>query len=276
MEHRILVPIDFTDITENALKYAIGAAKTVNTGISLLHIVKNEEEKIKAADSLNDLIYKYEGEGVNLKGIARVGDIFADIAAVAEELDCRMIVMGTHGMHGLQKLFGSNALKVITASKVPFIITQDKIPADNEINDIVVPIDLGTEDKQILTSVIRSSHAFKAKVHLFVNKRQDEFHENAIGRNLAFSKKYLSDHEVNFTVSHTNEMDNFDRELIRFSQNIGADVIAIINHHESGFSNLLGTNFDQGVITNDAKIPVLISNTITNTISGGEMFGIFS
>jgi len=276
MDYKILVPIDFTDITENALKYAFGAAKTVNTGITMLHIVNNEEEKIKAADGLDALIYKYEGQGISLKAMVIIGDIFSDIGATAEELDARVIIMGTHGMNGLQKLFGSNALKVITNSKIPFIITQDKIPVDNEINDIVVPIDLGTEDKQILISVIRSSHAFKAKVHLFVNKRQDEFHENAISRNLAFSRKYLRDHDVNFTVSHTNEMDNFDRELVRFSQNIGADLIAIINHNESGFSNLLGTNFDQGVITNDAKIPVLITNTVSNTLSGGEMFGIFA
>jgi nucleotide-binding universal stress UspA family protein len=274
MDHRILVPIDFTEITENALKYAIGAAKSLETGINLLHIAENETKKITSMEALEALIYKHEGHGVSLKAHTRVGNIYDDIAAAAEDLGAGIIFMGTHGMKGLQRIFGSHALKVITSSKVPFVITQDKIPADNEINDIVVPIDMASEDKQILTSVIRSSHAFNAKVHLFVNKRKDEFHENAVARNLAFSKKYLSDHEVNYTVSHTNEMDTFDRELIRFSQNIGADMVAIVNHHEGGLTNLLGSSFDQHVITNDARIPVLITNAVDNT-KVDDIFGVF-
>lgn len=275
MEYRILVPIDFTEVAENALKYALGAAKALNTGVSLLHIAENDEQKITTMEGLEALIYKYEGQGVHMKPITKVGNIFDTIAETAEEEGAGVIFMGTHGMKGLQRLIGSNALRVIANSKVPFIITQDRIPADNEINDIVVPIDFAKEDKQILTAVIRSSHAFDAKVHLFVNKRKDEFHENAVARNLAFSKKYLTEHNVDFTVSHTNEMDTFEKELIRFSQNIGADMIGIVNHNESAMTNLLGSNFDQNVITNDAKIPVLISNAIDNS-NIDDIFGVFS
>ena len=69
-------------------------------------------------------------------------------------------------------------------------------------------------------------------------------------------------------------MDTFENELIRFSQNIGADMIAIVNHHEGGLTNLLGNNFDQNVITNDAKIPVLIANSVDNT-TVDNIFGVF-
>jgi len=41
-----------------------------------------------------------------------------------------MVVMGTHGIKGMQKLMGSWALKVITSSKVPFIAVQDTPKAD--------------------------------------------------------------------------------------------------------------------------------------------------
>lgn len=275
MDHRILVPIDFTDITESALKYAIDAAKTIGTGINLLHIVSNEQEKITADDKMDQLIYRFEGQGVALKKLIKIGDIFSDIGKTAEDEGAGVIFMGTHGMSGLQKLFGSRALKVITNSSVPFIITQDKIRQDDRIDDIVVPIDMGKEDKQILSTVIRSAHIFKAKVHLFVNKRQDEFHENAVARNLSFSKKYLSDHDVNFTVSHTDGMDSFEKELVRFSQDLGADMIAIVNHHEDALSSLLGSNFDQNVITNEAKIPVLIVNAKDLTRMN-DIFQVFS
>lgn len=275
MDHRILVPIDFTDVTINSLKYAIDAAKIIGTGINLLHIVSTEAEKIQASEKLNEVIYNHEGSGVSLKAICKVGDIYTDIGSTAEELGSGAIFMGTHGMTGLQKIFGSRALKVITNSGVPFIITQDKIRQDDRIDDIVVPVDMGKEDKQILTTVIRSAHLFKAKVHLFVNKRQDEFHENSVARNLAFSKKYLQDHDVNFTVSHTNGMDTFDKELVRFSQDLGADMIAIVNHKEDALANLLGSNFDQKVITNEAKVPVLIVNAKDLT-KVNDIFQVFS
>ena len=274
MNYRILVPIDFTEITENALKYALGAAVPLESGICLLHIAENEEKKITTMEGLEALIYKYEGQGIPLKPITKTGNIYETIAETAEQEGVGVIFMGTHGMKGLQRLIGSNALRVITKSKIPFVITQDRIPNDNDINDIVVPIDMATEDKQILTSVIRSSHAFKAKVHLFVNKRKDSFLDNAVASNLAFSKKYLTEHDVNYTVSHTNEMDSFENELIRFSQNIGADMIAIVNHHEGGLTNLLGNNFDQNIITNDAKIPVLIANSVDNSTID-NIFGVF-
>ena len=275
MDYKILVPIDFSEVTENALKYAIDTAKIIGTGITLLHLVETESEKVVVEDKLNQLIYKYEGTGVNFRPLAKVGDFLTEIGITAEEEGCGVIFMGTHGMKGLQKVFGSRALKVITNSTIPFIITQDKIRQDDRIDDLVVPIDMGKEDKQILTSVIRSAHIFKAKVHLFVNKRKDEFHENSVARNLSFSKKYLEDHDVNFTVSHTNGMDSFEKELIRFSQDLGADMIAIVNHHEGALAGLLGSNFDQNVITNEAKIPVMIVNSKDLT-KVGDIFQVFS
>jgi len=41
---------------------------------------------------------------------------------------------------------------------------------------------------------------------------------------------------------------------------VEADLIAIINHKEDGIKNLIGSNFDQQMITNKFNIPVLIMN----------------
>ena len=58
-----------------------------------------------------------------------------------------LVLMGTHGMKGMQKLTGSWALKVIVKSKVPFIVVQDA-PADEErYHNIVFPVDFKKENK---------------------------------------------------------------------------------------------------------------------------------
>jgi nucleotide-binding universal stress UspA family protein len=193
----------------------------------------------------------------------------------AEEFDCDVIFMGTHGMKGIQFLTGSRALKVVTNSKTPFVISQDRLPKDDNIDSIVMPVDLGTEDKQVLTMVIRAAKTFNAKVHLFVAKRKDEFHENAVNRNVSFAKRYLSEHDVEYTTTRANSPDDFDAQLIRFSDSIDADIIAIINHREDGYKNLFGSNFDQNIITNKAKIPVMVMNAKDNT-DVNDIFGVFS
>ena len=274
MEHGILVPIDFTDTTEMALKYAIGAAKVLNTGIALLHITENDSDKPAAEDRLNEIIYKYNYTGINMRSFTKNGNIFDGIGEAAEELNSGLIFMGTHGLKGMQFLMGSHALKVVTNSKVPFIITQDRKPKDDNIDSIVVPIDIGRDEKQVLTTVITTAKTFKAKVHLFVAKQSDEFHENTIKRNLAFTKKYLTEHNINYTTTHAESSDNFDNQLVRFADAIDADMIAIVNHLEGGIKNLFGSNFDQNIITNTAKIPVLIMNT-KDMVSIGDMFGVF-
>jgi len=274
MENRVLVPIDFTDITENALKYALGAAKAVNSGIALVHIIEKAEQQPEAEDKLNALIYKYNYANVPMKSYTKVGSIFDGIGEAAKELGSGLIFMGTHGVKGLQYLFGSHALKVVTNSSIPFIITQDRLPKDDNITSIVLPVDLGSEEKQVLSAVIRIAKTFNAKVHLFVAKRNDEFNENAVNRNVSFARRYLNEHDVEHTTTRAISSDDYDAQLIRFADSIDADLIAIINHHEDGIKNLFSASFDQNIITNKAKIPVMIMNT-KDTTAVNDIFGVF-
>ena len=274
MDNRVLVPIDFTDITENALKYAIGAARAVNSGVALLHIIEKPELQPEAEDKLNAMIYKYNHANIPMKSYTKVGKIFEGIGEAADELNAGLIFMGTHGMKGMQFLLGSHAMRVVTHSRIPFIITQDRIPKNDNIDSIVMPVDLGSEEKQILSAVIRAAKTFNAKVHLFVAKRNDEFHENAVSRNVAFAKRYLGEHEVEHTTTRAISADEYDAQLIRFADSIDADLIAIVNHREDGIKNLFGAGFDQNIITNKAKIPVLIMNTKDMT-AVNDIFGVF-
>merc|ERR1711991_9537 len=41
---------------------------------------------------------------VDVKAVVKVGNIFDDIGKIAEDKEARMIVMGTHGAKGMQKL----------------------------------------------------------------------------------------------------------------------------------------------------------------------------
>lgn len=89
-----------------------------------------------------------------------------------KELEARLVVMGTHGVKGMQKLFGSYAIKVVTSTSVPFLVVQETSPPE-KISNIVVPIDLTKESLQIINPAAEIALTHGAKVHILAEKQTD-------------------------------------------------------------------------------------------------------
>ena len=110
-----IVPHDFTPVGDSALKYALHLGKNVHTEIMLLHVVESASELAKTNAKLEAIIAQHQlPEGVTLTKKIIEGSIFEKIGAIAKKEGAQLIIMGTHGATGMQKLFGSNAMKVIT------------------------------------------------------------------------------------------------------------------------------------------------------------------
>ncbi len=133
----IMVTWDFSAVSYNALKHAIKLAHILKNNIILFHIVNDPSEEESATKRMAETaeeIKKDLGEEVGYS--VHHGKIFKEIADYAskEENNINFVVMGTHGMKGGQKLFGSWALKVITGSTVPFIVVQDSPPRKGQVH----------------------------------------------------------------------------------------------------------------------------------------------
>src|SRR5690554_7650207 len=123
-----IVPHDFTSVGDAALKYAMFLAKPRKTAIMLLHIVSNKTKAKPALEKLEQIISNLDlnvGDGAVEAKVVE-GNIFDDISKIAEESDARLIIMGTHGAVGMQKLFGSYAMKVVVNSSVPFLRSEER------------------------------------------------------------------------------------------------------------------------------------------------------
>lgn len=254
----ILVPIDFTSKTEAALIHALVMAKNAASTVILLNLVKTIEEREAALEKMEALISKHISSGCTIRYEVRVG-IIEEIGDIAAEFDANLVFLGTHGLKGLQYVFGSKALQVVSKSKSPYIIVQSP-PARVGIKNIVVPIDYLVEEKQILHPVIRLAQVFGARVHLFSAKYEDEFLRNKTELNLKYTKNMLEKNGLEYVEVANTPKKNYLNDLLVYSNAIQADLIAIINHKEDGYKNLFGTHFDQAVITNQFEIPVLVMN----------------
>ena len=136
----ILVPIDFSPCSINALRVAIAMAAP-DGDLTLLHVI--DEDFVKdavaaglgiaddiharlreqAESSFTTALEGLETGSVNVERMIVVGIPFVEILKIARDLDLPMIVMGVRGRSTPPEevLFGSTAEKVLRASRVPVL-----------------------------------------------------------------------------------------------------------------------------------------------------------
>lgn len=267
----ILVPTDFTAVADTALQHALVIAKTVSVEVTLMHVVKKEKEVAEAEQKVAEQAKKVgDGHAVNIHHMVRVGNIFDDIGGVAEEIEASLILMGTHGAKGMQKLTGSYALKVITNSAAPFIVVQKKeAPADG-YQKIVFPLDLTKESVQPLKMATDLAKYFDSEIFLIGEQQGDPYLDNKVKANMVFAKKRFASEGIRANVTISEGNGSFDDEVVKYAKSLDADLICVVNYQET-FIHLFG-NFEQNIIANPEEIPALIINPKTLTKSGSVMF----
>lgn len=257
---KIIVPHDFSEVAENALNHAITTAKATDAEILLLHVVA-KDKLIKEADEKLQAIIKKHSEFVKITPAIRVGNIFDDIGDFAAENNAELIFMGTHGQTGWQHITGSYALRVITHSKIPFIVVQEKGIKPTGYDDIVVPLDLNKETKQKLAYVASIATYFKSRVHIITPDESDEFLRHQVKANIQFAVKFFHERGIEVTTKIVTN-NGFDKEIIKHAVQIEADLIAIMNLNRNNMLGVITANQEQSILTNEAQIPVLIVNPL--------------
>lgn len=266
---KILVPIDFTKVSETALEHALLVAQTLNAEIYTIHIIANktliDEAKLKL-QALRERTLNETGKDIHT--MVRIGNIFEDIDKAATELDVSLIIMGTHGLRGMQFITGGRALRIVTESSIPFVVVQGRTIRSHGYHKLVVPMDLHKETKQKLSLVADMANYFGSDVYLVSPGETDEFLKNQLDRNIIYSKQYLEErgipYEVHITESKT---DGFVKDLLKYSAAVDADLICIMNFYDNSIMSFFSSNYEQQVITNEAQIPVLCVNPVATHVA---------
>lgn len=274
--NKILVPTDFTKVADNAIGHAMRLAKHAGAEVYLLHVVAKQDEvdETRRKLELEQERARAMEQGVAVHKLVRVGSIFDDIGDAAAEIDADLIVMGTHGMRGMQFITGSRALRVITSSNTPFIVVQERPIKEGGYDSIVVPLDLHKETRQKLTVVADMARTFNSKVHLIVPKEDDEFLHKQLQNHIKFANQYLDERGIaHDAVIAEEDSDDFVKAVVKHAVAVDADLIAIMNLAQGNIFGVLGVPYEQEIITNEAQIPVMCVNPReTSTGAGGWSF----
>jgi nucleotide-binding universal stress UspA family protein len=272
----IVVPWDFSQVAANALAHAVKIGKMINNDICLLHIVDSGISPREYADVTNKLKHLVEENGarynVPIAFHVSKGSIFTSIADYVNEKDASLVVMGTHGIKGMQKLTGSWALKVIVKSKVPFIVIQDP-PADQEkYHNIVFPVDFKSENKEKIKMAIFMGKYFDSKIHMLVSVSTDANILKKTKTNLNFAVKYLIQNNIEYEI-HDMPKGKIAEQTIDFAHKLNADLILIITTKNITFADYMLGASEQSIIANSSKIPVCCVNPKTSFASVGQFMG---
>lgn len=153
----ILVPLDFSRASMEALDYVVALAKKFAAAIHLVHVTAPDEAAVPGAAHLmrqtaESLAFARERPAeTHEKHVApfwpanshvRTGQPYQEICDLAREIDADLIVLATRGNTGLKRiLLGSTAERVVRFTPCPVLVVRRHKSAQLRISKILVPTD---------------------------------------------------------------------------------------------------------------------------------------
>lgn len=265
----ILVPIDFSADSINALEHAILIANKVEATIKMIHVVKKKnfeapfvinEFTSTLSNSIEDffkkILEKYQKKakyGIEYK--IREGKIFTEICNQAKYDDAYLIVMGTHGVSGFEeKILGSNAYKVVIDSPCP-IITIRKKYAPCEPKRIILPIDVTKDTRKKVPFVAEFAQIFKSEVHVI---GVAETEAESVKKKLTLYTNQTEDYLKNRNIKTKKQIitgNDMTASILTYANDQKANLIAIMTEQPNPFALIMGLTAHN--IVNESNIPVI-------------------
>lgn len=267
----VLVPTDFSEVCKNAADHAASVARFLGYDVLLLHVINNETESYLSKNNLSgSFIEKKLSEWASLlrtqhdiktETLSVEGSIFNKIAEVAEIRGADLIVLGTHGKTGFQKLFGSFALKVILSSPVPVLVVQ-KRAFENGFKNIVFPISDFLEDRQKVRWAVYLAKTFKSCIHIYQDVKSDPAQSTRITIVTKHIKDEFEKSQVSYKIIQSPRKTKFADNILDYAVTIDADLIMIMTGPETPLPEYRFTPWVEKLIFNTSQIPVMCLNPL--------------
>ncbi|HHG85195.1 MAG TPA: universal stress protein [Bacteroidetes bacterium] len=275
---RILVPIDFSECSSNALHLALAMAIRSGADLTLVHgismPVTATSDAMLHTDPLAALV---AGSQVQLDEIAneieawvasekypeikvttevRKGFASDEILLSAKECEADFIVMGTTGA-GLVKgfLLGSTASQVLHKSKIPVLIVPENATF-SDIEKVVFATDMIHNDLDCLEDLVRFTKIFGAKLEVVHVLPPNS--ELSIKKLDTFSKIFSEANDKHKTVvklfeSHDPNIVSAIQQYLEVEE---ADTVAMLTHNRGFFEKLLHQSLTEKM-AHRTQVPLL-------------------
>ena len=152
--NKVLVPIDFSDYSKDALIYSINFIKCFKAELILIYVIEpviyppdfsatqitipptDSELTKNADDGLAKLIKNEIPSEIKARKIRKTGKPFIEIVETVNEENIDLIIISSHGRTGSEKiLFGSTAEKVVKKAPCPVLTLRNPQKGFNYLDE---------------------------------------------------------------------------------------------------------------------------------------------
>lgn len=251
-----IVPHDLTEVGQAAFEYALFLGAHIKAEILVVHFVESASKIPAFSTKLQAFVQQSNvSSSVTVLQKVMVGTVFTSLKEIVKAEHGQLIIMGTHGAKGLQKLTGSHAMKVITSCETPFIVIQKETKKE-EIKNIVVPIDLSKESLQIINNAGDLARIFDATVHVIGEKQNDEGLSQQIKNRVLLIRNKYDEKGAKCEIHLLESGGTYSKKIIQYVKENNINAIALAYHTESLLPQF--DTFAQSLITNEAQLPCMI------------------
>jgi len=270
----ILVPTDFSEVCHNAIDHAVKMAESQKDfKVCIYHVInKDTHAYFKGAESVNQAVKeKLQGlidefrlnHDVEMEYAYEDGSIFDLIHKKSTDIGANFIILGTHGKKGLQHLFGSFALKVLTQAQVPTLVVQQK--KFTGYKNILFPINTFTEARQKVMIARNVALRFNSTIHIFKEIVKDPAEMSRIEIITKQIVEEFKKESINYTIESAEKSGDTAKQLIGFAASNNMDLIMILTEPQIGTNYFNLGPWNEKIMFNEAQIPVVCINPVEHS-----------
>lgn len=225
----ILIPFDFSEVSKNALDYAVKFSDPdPSIALHLLHISDGSITTKEINERFEEVLAKYKSPLYpKLYPIVKKGNLIPSIIDIQEELNVDLIIMGTSGADLEEEDLVTRTSLFVQAADLPILVIPEKFKKFR-LDSII--LSMGQEeiaDRSPLYMLLEVSRKFQAKVHVLTvqstpvavaHSEVDESNENTLQY---FLDMFYSHHS--FT-----ENDDIEKGILGYIEKYDMDMLAIM------------------------------------------------
>jgi nucleotide-binding universal stress UspA family protein len=261
----ILVPTDFSPSADNAALFAAHLAQQTSAGLMLVHVyqipvtMNDMPVMVLSADELrqsaDEQLERQQRElqvqfpDISIRVESRLGSTNDELEDICEEINPLVLVLGTHGMSGLERmLFGSTALSVMRHTQLPVIA----VPKDHKrygLRKIALAADLLDIAKIPTRKIVEITQTLGAELELVhVAPHTERTHKDMqplLQRLLPLQP-----------ACHTVHNENVKTGLLQYLEQNPTDLLMVLPHEHNIVERLFFKLHTDDIVKN-APVPVM-------------------
>jgi hypothetical protein len=188
------------------------------------------------------------------------GSIFEVISQVTSDQSFDLMVIGTHGVHGIkQHLMGADILKLVSRIHIPVLVVQKDSPLIENFRTMVMPVSSHMDFHKELDSVLFFTSLYGTEVHLYsIYKPGYEWPEQTL-KNIEDAKATFESNGVHMIrVKEEQKVfsQGYAKQTLLYAGSAGADLISVMSTPSDDYYYFAAAD-KEALLFNDIHLPVL-------------------